>query len=364
MELQARRARFGAGTRADGNGLHQRIHAVVRRIPKGRVATYGQVALLAGLPRQARLVGYALNALPEGSRVPWHRVVNAQGRISLRSGSGGHHYQRHLLEEEDVVFDGKGVLSLSTFQWPRGAPANRRRPAASVAKERRMKLPEVMKELKTMGTAQNRKVYARHGVGESMFGVSYADLGKLAKRIKTDHDLAIGLWESGNHDARVLATMVADPAAVTSRMLDAWCRELDNYILTDAFSGLAARTSFARKKMDLWIRSEKEWTARSGWNLVGQGAMRDAEIPDGDLEIRLRTVEARIHKSKNRVRDAMNGALIAIGMRNANLEKKALAAAGRIGKVDVDHGETGCKTPDAAAYILKAKARGRKGSRG
>jgi len=97
--------------------LHTRIWIVVGRIPKGRVATYGQVAELAGLPRQPRLVGYALNALPDGSRVPWHRVINARGEISARSEPSGEHRQRRMLEDEGVRFDDAGRVSLARYRW-------------------------------------------------------------------------------------------------------------------------------------------------------------------------------------------------------------------------------------------------------
>jgi methylated-DNA-protein-cysteine methyltransferase-like protein len=103
--------------------LHTKIWIVVGRIPKGRVATYGQVAELAGLPRQPRLVGYALNALPDGSRVPWHRVINARGEISLRSEGGSDRRQRMLLEREGVKFDARGKVSLARFRWqPKRVP--------------------------------------------------------------------------------------------------------------------------------------------------------------------------------------------------------------------------------------------------
>ncbi|HEX6807573.1 MAG TPA: MGMT family protein [Gemmatimonadaceae bacterium] len=100
-----------------------RIYAVVRRIPRGRVATYGQVAILAGLPRQPRLVGYAMHALPNGTTVPWHRVINAQGRVSPRTGNGaGGVTQRILLEAEGVRFDAAGRVSLARQGWkPRRA---------------------------------------------------------------------------------------------------------------------------------------------------------------------------------------------------------------------------------------------------
>jgi methylated-DNA-protein-cysteine methyltransferase related protein len=98
-------------------GRNARVYAVVRKIPRGRVATYGQVAALAGLPGHARQVGYALHALPEGTTVPWHRVVNARGEISPRSVPGWEMEQRERLEAEGVRFDEQGRLSLRRFGW-------------------------------------------------------------------------------------------------------------------------------------------------------------------------------------------------------------------------------------------------------
>lgn len=99
------------------NGSYRRIYAQVRRIPRGRVATYGQIARLAGLGGHARQVGYALAALSDAQSVPWHRVVNAQGEISARVESHGELRQRTLLERERVIFDAKGRIPLRRFQW-------------------------------------------------------------------------------------------------------------------------------------------------------------------------------------------------------------------------------------------------------
>ncbi len=96
---------------------YQRIYAVVRRIPPGRVATYGQVAALAGLPGHARQVGYALHALPEGTSVPWHRVVNAQGGISVRTMPGAELVQQQLLAREGIRLDARGRVTLSRTRW-------------------------------------------------------------------------------------------------------------------------------------------------------------------------------------------------------------------------------------------------------
>ncbi len=99
----------------------QRIWQVVAMIPRGRVATYGDVARQAGIPGAARRVGRALGSLPAGTRIPWHRVVNASGRLSLPGGSDGHRVQRERLEGEGLVFRGER-LDLRTCRWQPGEP--------------------------------------------------------------------------------------------------------------------------------------------------------------------------------------------------------------------------------------------------
>ncbi|MEK7824354.1 MAG: MGMT family protein [Candidatus Eisenbacteria bacterium] len=99
-------------------GTQPSILAVVGRIPRGRVATYGQIAARAGLAGQARLVGYALHALPEGTPLPWHRVLGAGGRLSLmRSDPASALTQRLRLEREGVRFDARGRVDLTVFGW-------------------------------------------------------------------------------------------------------------------------------------------------------------------------------------------------------------------------------------------------------
>jgi 3-methyladenine DNA glycosylase AlkD len=220
---------------------------------------------------------------------------------------------------------------------------------------------DVMSKLRKMGTAQNRKVYARHmrlasGEDANMFGVSYANLGKLKKEIRTNHDLALELWNSGNHDARVLATMIADPEKLDNETAEAWIKDCGNYVITDAVCGAISASPMARRKMEKWTKSKQEWIGRAGWWLLAGVAAKHEDLPDSYFEEYLEKIESDIHTSKNRVRDAMNTALINIGLRSAALEKKVKAAAKRIGTVEVDHGETSCKTPDAIEYIDKVKA--------
>ncbi len=215
---------------------------------------------------------------------------------------------------------------------------------------------DVLLQLEALGTEQNRKVYARHGVRNPVFGVSYAALDKLRKQLGTDDLMAVELWASGNHDARMLATKLADPAATKRARVEAWASDLDNYVLTDALAALAARSPDAATLRAKLAPSKGEWTSTLGWMLLAiASADRDAEIDD-ELLAALDVIERDIHARPNRTRHAMNSALIGIGCRGGALTRRANAVAKAIGTVEVDHGETGCKTPDAAAYIERTRA--------
>lgn len=220
-----------------------------------------------------------------------------------------------------------------------------------------MTAPELLARLEALGSAATRKTYARHGVRGAMYGVSYANLDTLKKQIKVDQALAESLWDSGNHDARVLATMIADPEAMPGSKIHAWAKELDNYVLTDALAKLAAASPYARRLMETWMESKSEWVASAGWTVAAVLA-GDPKVPRGvDFADLLTRIESGIRTAKNRVRHSMNNALIAIGLRDDRLREAALAVARRLGPIEVDHGDTDCKTPDAAASIAKAAGR-------
>jgi 3-methyladenine DNA glycosylase AlkD len=214
-----------------------------------------------------------------------------------------------------------------------------------------MKLKEILAKLESLGTAQNRKIYARHGVTAPMYGVSFGNLGKLRKKIGTDQELAVALWRTGNHDARVLATMVADPARFTSRELDRGARELDSAVVTDAYASMLAADPRAPRKAEIWGGRRSEFVGRAGWGLVARIAGLANDLDNAWFLARIGEIEAGVHGAPNRKRETMNTALIAIGCRNNALRRRAQAAARRIGPVEVDHGETSCKTADAVEYI-------------
>jgi len=249
------------------------------------------------------------------------------------------------------------------------SPAPKTAPAAKAAKpaavkpdskakspapaKARMSLAQAMAALEKAGSEQTRKTYRRHGARDPMFGVSFATLKVLVKQIGVDHELALALWDTGNHDARTLAVKIADPAKVRPAELDRWARVQRSWMCGGYVAMLAAESAHGPAKAREWLASKDDELRLAGWMLAGQLANADAGKDDKWYLELVARIEKTIHAAPNAERYAMNGALISMGGRSAALRKAATAAAKKIGVVEVDHGDTSCKTPDAGPYIEK-----------
>ncbi len=208
-------------------------------------------------------------------------------------------------------------------------------------------LDETMALLAAAGSEQTRKTYLRHGCQPPLFGVSYATFEKLSRQIGRDLELARELWSTGNHDARILATMVANPDSISPKLLNTWIKEVDSSALADALAKLTARSPFALKKGIQWATNTRDLIGATGWTVCALIALDPEERDDDEFLQWLEYLEEQIAQRPNRSRYAMNQCLIAIGGRNQRLRHAAKQAAKRIGPVSVDHGDTNCKTPDA-----------------
>lgn len=227
-----------------------------------------------------------------------------------------------------------------------------------------MTFDELFAQLRALGTDATRRTYLRHGFGENTFGVIFAHLGQLKKQLTSRgkdrqhaHRLAQQLWQSGNFDARTLATMLADPQQLTPADADAWAADLRNHSLADALASLIAATPFARTKADEWLTASGEYQQRLGYALLGRLALQPYPLPDAAFAPYVARIEQRIHVAPNRAKEGMHHALIAIGSRSEGLRALVEAAADRIGPVTVDHGATACQTPDLRPYLAKVWAR-------
>ncbi len=214
-----------------------------------------------------------------------------------------------------------------------------------------MNLNDVMQELESLGSEQTRKTWRRHGAAEPMFGVKFGDLAKLHKRIKVNHSLAAELWKTENHDARLLAGMVADASAITEKELNAWAATVKDSSTAETLANLASRTPLAAKIRDAWLADPK--LERAGWSMVGHCA-KDALALDETAALGyIQRIAAEIHQAENWMRRTMMYALISLGGCSAVTRKATEDAVRRIGSVAFDPGNTSCEFPDALPYIAK-----------
>jgi len=221
-----------------------------------------------------------------------------------------------------------------------------------------MNADDVLARFSKLGKPQTATIYKRYGTGDNVFGVLTSEIAKLQKKIKVDHGLAMQLWKTGNAEARALALQVADPVKLTRTDADRLLKDGPVRFVGYYLSGLVSRSPIAEQTMRAWMKSSDEYSREMGYAVLAMRLKDDADsVSDADAERVLKTIEKEIHRSQNWARYAMNTALISIGTYKTALRKKAIEAARRIGKVEVDHGDTYCKTPDAASYIQKASKR-------
>jgi 3-methyladenine DNA glycosylase AlkD len=223
-----------------------------------------------------------------------------------------------------------------------------------------------MAALEKLGNPQTRKTWLAHGATGELFGVKIGDMKGLLKKLKGQQELALDLYASGNLDAMYLAGLVADGAKMSRKELETWARDARWNMLSEyTVPWVACESAHARELACKWIDSRKEHVAAAGWNTYsGIVSVRpDAELDLAEIEGLLARVEREIGAAPNRVRYCMNGFVIAVGSAVKPLLSKARATAKRIGKVQVDMGDTACKVPDAVAVIAKIASMGRAGQK-
>jgi 3-methyladenine DNA glycosylase AlkD len=225
---------------------------------------------------------------------------------------------------------------------------------------------QVMTELKKKGTAQTRKTFERHGAPKDFFGVKVGDLKVIAKQIKGNQELACDLYDTGNADAMYLAGIVADGSQMTKTQLDTWAKGANWHMVAEyTVPGVATESPYAQPLAMKWIRSKQESIASCGWNTYAGivATTPDEDLDLGEIQQLLKRVEKEVKKAPNRVKYTMNGFVISVGGYVKPLSKQAKATAKKIGKVEVDMGDTACKVPDALSYIAKMESAGRAGKK-
>ncbi len=229
-----------------------------------------------------------------------------------------------------------------------------------------MNVETVMTELKAKGNEAIKKILIKHGVKEPFFGVKVEDLKVIQKKVKKDYQLAKDLFATGNSDAMYLAGLIADENKMTKEDLFLWVSQAQsNNINSYTVPWIAAESKFGYELALEWIESKEEFIAVAGWatlsNLVA--IKQDKELDISVLKKLLLRVHKEIHQVDNRVRQQMNIFIIAVGSYIVSLTDFSVDIAKKIGEVKVNMNGTACKVPDAAAYIMKVKEKGKLGKK-
>lgn len=219
-----------------------------------------------------------------------------------------------------------------------------------------MTTKEILAQLKDYGDERTKKTHMTHGAKEPIFGVKVADLKKILKQTKKNHELSLELYDTGNSDAMYLAGLMADEKQISREQLNNWVKNAYwSYLSEYTVPWVAAETEYGFELGLEWIDSPEETIAAAGWSTLAyySAVNKDEDLDMGRYRQLLDRVAKEIHNAQNRVKYTMNGFVISIGSYIPELTDKATKIAEKVGVVEVDMNGTACKVPFAKDYIQK-----------
>jgi 3-methyladenine DNA glycosylase AlkD len=192
-----------------------------------------------------------------------------------------------------------------------------------------MKYEQVIKRLKSLENPKNVEGMQRFGIrGGKMLGISVYNIRRIAKENGKDHSLALKLWNSGIHEAMMMACFVAEPGKVTETQMEKWAKDFESWDIVDqCCSVLFDKTPFVEKKIDEWTERKEEFIKRAGFVLMCAKSVHDKKAKDNDFECYFPIIKREANDERNFVKKAVNWALRQIGKRNLSLNKKAIKVA-------------------------------------
>ena len=213
-----------------------------------------------------------------------------------------------------------------------------------------MTLNETLKQLKALGNEKVRAQNARGGAGDNQYGVSLGDIRVLAKKIKTDHALAMSLWETGNVDAQFLAALLIEPKKLSAEAMDRMVRSISFVRVADWLNSYVVSKHPDKETLRAkWMTADDRWAARAGWHLTAE---RVAKNPDGlDLPALLDRIESEMAGAVPEVQWTMNNTLANIGIHVPKLRKRAIAIGEKLGVYRDYPVSKGCTSPFAPIWI-------------
>lgn len=195
---------------------------------------------------------------------------------------------------------------------------------------------QIVRELRSMKNRRNLEGMARYGINtDNAMGIPVTTLRKMARGLGRDHELSLSLWDTGIHEARILASIVAEPQRVTKGQIETWVKDFDSWDLCDQVCmNLFDKTPFAYEKAVGWSRRRAEFVKRAGFALMAALAVHDKKAPDKVFDPFFQAIVRESTDERNFVKKAVNWALRSIGKRNRKLNKNALSVAKTILQID------------------------------
>ena len=209
---------------------------------------------------------------------------------------------------------------------------------------------DALAQLKSLGDEKVRARNKRNGAGDNQFGVPLGDIRKLAAKIKTNHELAMALWDTGNIDARLLAILLLEPKNLSGDDMDRMVRSASFPQLADWLNSYVVKNHPGKESLrQSWMRDDDPWAARAGWTLTSE---RVNKSPDGlDLPALLDRIESEMASAPSPAQWTMNACLAGIGSHHPSLRKRALAIGERLGIYRDYPVSKGCTSPFAPIWI-------------
>jgi len=199
---------------------------------------------------------------------------------------------------------------------------------------------EIIQQLQAHANAKNITSMARFAIqGKDMLGIPIPTLRGMAKRIGHSHDLALKLWDSGIHEARILAGLVEEPDKVTEAQLEKWVLDFDSWDIVDQLSALIAKTPFVIEKIHEWAKRDEEFIKRAAFSLIAEISFCHTHMPDAEYEQFFPLIVQAATDERNFVKKAVSWALRNIGKRNQHLNKRALEVSHQLLQI---HSKTAC----------------------
>ena len=219
-----------------------------------------------------------------------------------------------------------------------------------------MSLNETLKQLEALGNEKVRAHNTKYGAGDNQFGVKLGDIRVLAKKIKTNHELAMSLWETGNVDAQLLATLLMKPRHLSAEEMDRMVRSVTFVHVADWLNAYVVKQHPDKETLrQEWMVTDDRWAARAGWSLTAE---RVVKSPEGlDLTALLDRIESEMGSADSVVQWTMNSALAEIGIHFPKLRKRALAIGETLGIYRDYPVSKGCTSPFAPIWIIAMVSR-------